>query len=348
MQEPLIRAVAQVAEAWRDPDYPPRARAEAKTLEADNRFTDEALAFAVNHRMHQWTEEKLSAWIGGRWAEAARDVGLIDYRRTPGAMWEDALAVVLTGHRLHGLLPAHSPVLLPAFFAEVEEVVPALKIDWQEDVAGLETVDTLLVSERRDAEDEEAIPNVPHVLYRPSTYAVAVLTGGEQAEEQDGLAEDALLFDGHGSRSAQVVWAPRDCDADPYFQAFAEFRSVFRIDPRVAGTLRMQRALLEAQNVPHAFGDGFEFLVSRAAPTPQAPGHLRWAVYDSLEQVEAWLAAEASTLQAVVCSPRLTLEVPPAVERLPFGEAHRPEVGWTPKGPDLLAHLFPPPLDVGL
>ena len=115
----IIDAIARVAEAWQDPDYEPRAEVVAQTLEAPNRFTEEALAFAVNQQMSLLTPEAMKTWIKGRRATHSRLVGVLNAGNIPLVGLQDFLAVVLTGHQYLGSVSSKSPVLLPAFVTEV-------------------------------------------------------------------------------------------------------------------------------------------------------------------------------------------------------------------------------------
>ncbi len=317
-----IQALVETAERWRDPDYGPRAEAERLTLEAENHFVEASLAFAINHMMSQLTHETLARWGASRPDNPA--VAILDDREVPFALLPDVVSEWLRGREVHVLLPVHSPHLLPLFFADIEH--RGLMPQWHQEMAHIGQAATH-VRYSWGAEDPDehrlALLGGCTVEHFPDTFAVAVLSGGERAEEQDGLAEDVLLYEGRGNRSIRLVWAPRGIDADPYFQAFAEFRSMVPIHPKTAGRLRMQRAFLAAHDVPHAYAEGSEFLVSRSTPEPQPPGHLRWVEYDAFDEVESWLHENASRLEAIVCQPRMPLKIPAKTAKLAFGEVHR-------------------------
>ena len=56
----VIPCIASTAERWMDPDYVVRAEAVERTLEADNYFTEAAIAFAINQQMALLTAEALN------------------------------------------------------------------------------------------------------------------------------------------------------------------------------------------------------------------------------------------------------------------------------------------------
>src|SRR5690625_2992718 len=114
----LRRTLALVAERWRDPDYEPRAAAVEETLAAPNRFTEEALAFAVNQQMALVTPDALDVWLGDA-AESSAYVGVLNAGNVPFAGLQDLLAVLGMGHRYGGVVSSKSPALIPACIDDV-------------------------------------------------------------------------------------------------------------------------------------------------------------------------------------------------------------------------------------
>ena len=103
------------------------------------------------------------------------------------------------------------------------------------------------------------------------------------------------------------------------------------------GGLAMQRALLEAVDASHAYGEGLEFLVSRGEPEVQSPGHLRWAEYDDIADVNAWL--DKQPVQLIVATPRVQKQLKFGGILLAPGEAQRPALDWRPDGIDTVDFL---------
>jgi hypothetical protein len=154
---------------------------------------------------------------------------------------------------------------------------------------------------------------------------VAVLDGHEGDEAQGGLAEDALLYEGGGHRRLALLWAPSDLSPDACLEAMARFRGVFPAHDDTPGALQMQKAFLEAQDDPHAFAAGLEFLVSRGAPeVPQPEGHIRWTEYDALDAVDAWIQKHRDRLCAVVARAPLHDQLPASWPLRTPGDLHLP------------------------
>ena len=353
----LVRAVSAAADAWTDPDYDHRKIAVEGTLEASNTFTEEAVAFAVNQQMSLLTEEALEAWIRGRSASSPCTVGTLNAGNIPLVGLQDFLAVILTGHRYLGSVSSKSPALLPAFVADLCRFAPDIAAHFAplpELLAGVdaligtgsnETIAWLRAGARAPVPDDaqDATTGKAHdisparCLFRGHSFAVGVLDGKERADTYERLAEDVLLHEGFGCRNVAVMWAPRGLAPDDLLEAMARFRGVFPAHERTAGRLAMQRALLEAVDASHAYGEGLEFLVSRGEPEIQSPGHLRWVEYDDIADVNAWLGKQP--VQLVVATP-------PVRKRLTFrglflapGEAQRPALDWRPDGVDTVEFL---------
>ena len=341
----LQDAVARVARRWRDPDYAARVRAARRTLSAPNRFTEEALAFAINQQMHGITRKGLQRWLRGRRARHACRVGVLNAGNIPFAGLQDFLAVVLTGHEYVGVCSSRSPSLLPAVAECLQRAAPGLRACfakqsemWEEADAVIATGSDTTASWIRERALAHALPE-DRLLVRGHTFAVAVVDGGESRQDLEGLAEDILLHEGMGCRSVALLWAPRGLSPDPLLEALAAFRSVFPVHASTPGALSMQQAFLRSLDVPHAYGDGLEFLVSRAAPEPQGPGHLRWTEYDSLREVERYLDSEQAAIQLVVARPALAARLRLPLAAQPPGSAHRPGLDWCPDGRDTVGFL---------
>lgn len=315
-QKKRLHALADVASDWRDPDHPPRAAAREKTLEAPNRWTTQALTHAMNRWMQRLTVEGLTNWVGEEPLSTSQRVGVLHAETGPLAGVRDALAAWALGHDYIGCVPESSPAILPAFAEAVEEREPAFSIrfrDAGEDV--YEEAQVLLAEAEESAESVQKACkdhgiSPAHRLIRRPVYSVGVVDGNESEDEMERLAEDMLLFEGLGRRRIAILWAPEDHSPDDYLQAMARFRGLFPAHSDTPGTLQMQQAFLDAQDQPHAYADGLEFLVSRGDPEPQRPGHIRWAEYDSVDAIQTWLTHHEEDVYSFVARSGLHDQLP--------------------------------------
>ena len=338
------QAIARVAERWRDPEYAPRAAAVEESLAAPNRFTEEALAFAINQQMALVTEEALDVWLGEP-ASASADVGVLNAGNVPFAGLQDLLAVLGSGHRYLGVVSSKSPALLPAFIDDVKtelDDLPADILPYDEMRRCATAIIATGSDETREAvavDLDEAGIAAERRLLRGQRIGVAVLDGRETEGEREGLAEDALLHEGLGCRNVAIIWAPSGLSPDAYLDAMAAFRGVFPAHDKTPGSLKMHQAMLAAVDHPHAYGEGLEFLVSKGEAEVQIPAHVRWCEYDDIQEVHAWLQAETDRLQVIVAREPMHGRIDTPVELVRPGESQRPAIDWRPDALDTVGFL---------
>ncbi|HEX7070518.1 MAG TPA: hypothetical protein VF190_06920, partial [Rhodothermales bacterium] len=341
----LIEAIGRAAAAWSDPEHPARAAAVDRTLDLDNRFTLEAITFAINQQMDATQPEALESWLDGRTSPRPRTVGVLNAGNVPFVELQDFLAVVLLRHTYRGVLSSRSPHLLPAFVEEIRSNGGAMDVAFRtvdEVFAEAEAIIATGTDETRDrvaALCDEAGILEPNRLLRGNRYAVAVMTGSETEDDLEFLAEDALLHEGLGCRNVAIVCAPSGTSPDPLLEAFANFRGVFPAHPSTPGTLTMPKAFLEAVGNPHAFGEGLEFLLSKGEPEVQQPAHVRWSEYESLDEVNSWLRTHAEEIQLVVGREEILAQLPESLPREALGRAQRPAISWCADGRDVIDFL---------
>ena len=328
-----LGALVDVAARWREPDHPPREEAVAQTLDAPNRWTEEALDYALNRWMQAVTAEALSDWLEAPDVDGAScSVGVLHGDTEPLAGLRAALSVWASGHAYLGHVPEASPALLPALARALQARHGGIEATFVEDAETLlARADALVAQPSRDATaalrdrcDAHGLPASRRLL-QPPRRAIAVLDGHEDDDARGGIAEDLLLYEGGGHRRLALLWAPSDLSPDAYLEAMARFRGVFPAHDDTPGALQMQRAFLEAQDDPHAFAAGLEFLVSRGAPeVPQPEGHLRWTEYDALDAVDAWIQEHHDRLCAVVARAPLHDQLPASWPLRTPGDLHLP------------------------
>ena len=323
-------AVAHVADHWADPEYAPREEASRTILSVADRLTEPALAFALNQFMDALEPERLKAWLD-RPASASCAVGLVVDDPVPTEALRVALAIWGRGHRVLGRTDDPGMALVQAVAAELEDHgVPAPRQTCNEEslCAGADAVIALPTAETLDAVQarSDKAENPANWLSIPPTYSVAVIDGEEAEEDRKALAEDLLLYEGHHRRSVSVVWAPRGLNPDPYLDAMAQFRGVVPAHATTPGALEMPKAFLEAQNAPHAYADGLQFLLSRGDPEPQPGAHIRWSDYETADEAAVWVREHEARIHAIVARRDLHGIFDAPVPWKEPGTVHQPDV----------------------
>lgn len=337
----LIRAITAAAADWADIDYPVRRAAEEVTLDASNRFTQQALAFAINQQMSLLSPNTLREWIPAFYPKSYT-VGVLNPGNIPFVGLQDFLAVLLCGHAYCGTVSSRSPALLPSFstdlLSRIEESHPRPGIEFTDFQSLLSTSDAVIASGHDATMDEIGIQCAraglasDHILLRGNRYTVAVVSGKETEAQWEGLAEDMLMHEGAGCRNVAIIWAPSGTSPDPVLAAMARFRAVYPTHPDTAGSLQMTKAFLKAVDQPHAHGENLEFLVSKGDPEIQIPGHVRWTEFNDFAVVSAWLESNANSIQLIVTPEALQAQIPDGFDIIQPGFGQRPPLAWNPDG----------------
>ena len=342
-----LRALADTAARWRDPEYEPRAAAVEATLDAPNRWTEEALAHVLNRRMQSITTDALEEWLGGRASDTDKTVGLLFGPAGPLDGFRMALAAWGHGHSTVAALPECSPALVQAFAEDLSEALPAIDITFADQEDAIRAADWVLarpeggdtVDAIRAACEQHGIAPADRLLQEP-VYSVGIVDGHETDDERERLAEDMLLLDGTGRRRLAILWAPEGLAPDTYLESMAHFRGLYPAHADTPGTLQMQQAFLEAQDQSHAYAEDLQFLVSRGEPSPQKPAHIRWVEYEDREEVERWLREDGGDICCLVARRHLHDQVNVDLPLRTPGGGHVPPLD-DPEGTTIAQFLAP-------
>lgn len=315
----LLTAIAKTAEAWSDPEYPVRVDAVSKALGASNRFTEEAVAFAINQQMSQLLVSSLHGWLDGKHSSRSYNMAVFLEEKVPFAGLRSWICSIALGHNYTGFYEEFPPVLLDAFCKEALRVSGTGSYRFKK-YEGILPDDCVVISV---GEEDLALFSDRKGVFRGKRHAISVLNGNETPNDMEGLAEDVLLHEGMGESNVSMLWAPVELNPDPYLEAFALFRGVFPAHERTPGSLQMRKAFLAAQKVPHAYGEGLEFLVSKGDPQFQEPCHIRWVPYEAMADIQKWVSEHYVEIQHIVTHSRMKNMIHTNLPTFSFGESHR-------------------------
>ncbi len=331
-------ALHATAHAWTDPDHEPRTTAIDAAIEADGYpFTEAHITFAVNQQM-----------------DAAVRASLHDIAQQPTAL--DAAQVKLAAHvPLYGLpfvayltlrgtrvYLADAPADRPVLHAVLTAAQQALSVEGEHGpVQWMAAPPTSVATVAVGPPGTDALTEADYAC--PERPAWVVLDGNESADEREALAEDLLVYDGESPQHIDLIWAPEDVLPDAYLEALAHMRAAVPAHERIPGTLQMQRALLDAQDQPHAYAEDLTFLFSKGAPEPQRGLHVRWTPYDTRTAMSDALDNADTPVGSVRCraaiTERVRRHVPESVRVEPLGTLHRAD--WWPPAVQTLAEMLP-------
>lgn len=283
--------------------------------------------------------ERLEEWLSAYRKPLdfqAKNVGIVMAGNLPLVGFADLAAVAAVGHRA---------VVKPSSKdrALMEFVVERLR----ESGCGIELVDELLPDgldgviatggDTARASFEQRFAGIPTLL-RGNRQSVAVLTGAETDDELKGLAEDMFLYWGLGCRSVVRLFVPRGFDMTAFagrLSAWAPFSATE--GGKYVECYRYARAM--AAMGGDVWADGGFFVLRRVSldsglVAPKLAEAL-WSEYDSMAEVEKWLAVNEGALQCAAGA------VPGGFSRrVPLGRTQYP--GWSDyaDGVDTVAFLL--------
>lgn len=336
-----ISALSAAAADWREPDHPDREAAVKAALAANNRCTKEAMAFTLNQRMHTLTAEALTAWAEDIPQTAnPQPVALVDEGDTPLSTFHLWIAVILAGHTVQYRPPPAFPGLLPAFADAVTGYLGHALLTLHDGSLDSPHVNAVIAKSKNKQPGNKKHKQHPRpILWIGQHTSIAIVGANPTEETWEGIAEDALLYDGMGNTSPRLLFAPAECDPDAFLDACAHFRAIYPAHQETPGRLKMQQAMLEALDVPHGYSDDLGFLVSKGEAELQSPGHIRWVPYASLRDISPQLPPDLNLVVAPDAVARKVGRLTPGIPRIPPGTAHRPSIeGHTSKA-SLLSFL---------
>ncbi len=338
-----LEALSTVAENWRDPEHPARAEAASEVLSGDRRFTEESVAFSLNHFAESVATGAIAEWVGDGSAEGGT-VAVISLGRTPTEGLFETVAAALAGHRVALAVAGATAPLARAFFDELDEKADGSPVRLVRESEALDVSDAVVAiatdAELQQITETAAAASIPDdLIFAPvANGGVAVIDGTESRADLSGLAEDALLHEGGTPQSVRIVFAPTELDPDGFLETLAGFREMFPPHPATDGSLVMRAAFLEAAKSPLAVGPGF--LLSKGAPEWLEQSHIRWCTYDAIEEVVQWTDEHKDEIGFVSASRKVASALseaglPDEIEVLGPGDAHRPVAGQPPLSEDL-------------
>ena len=262
-----------------------------RATEANCWFTAESVAFAIRAICNDMLQpELLETWLRPyqkQGTKTVRRVGIIMAGNIPLVGFFDLLCVLASGHACRVKPSSKDTVLIGYVIDLLRTIDPAIPLRMAEQG---ERPDAVIAtgSDNANRYFRMLFGGIPSLL-RGSRQSVAVLSGRETAAELSGLEEDIFAYSGLGCRNVSLLFLPRGY--------MPELRCTALNEKYRRNYLR-ERALLRMRRMPFVDLDGAVLCEDRSFPA--ALSRIHYTFYDSLADVEAWLAAHDDRLQCVV------------------------------------------------
>ncbi len=233
----------------------------------------------------------------------------------------DLLCVIAAGH--HAIVkPSHKDRLLMGWIIKLlKGIEPTLPIYMYSEG---DAVDRVIATGGESAvlHFSSLYRGIPTLL-RGSRHSVAIITLEDQTE---GLKEDIYSYSGLGCRNVSLIFAPKGYD-------LANIPTCEAVNPKYKNNYLQTKAMLTLSKAEF-FDTGISCLIYQAQ-FPLALSTISIVEYDTMEQVERWIALHDDELQCIVAA-RETIKHP---RRVDFGEAQHPTLSDYADGVDTMKFL---------
>lgn len=235
------------------------------------------------------SREKLAEWLAYYPVPVAgrRNVLVVMAGNIPLVGFFDLLCVVASGHKCLVKPSAKDTVLVEYVVELLREIEPSVPVVFYN---GTDAVDAVIAtgSDNANRYFRAQYAGIPALL-RGNRRSVAVLSGRETADQLRGLADDIWAYSGLGCRSVSLVFLPRGMDLNLQMP---------EVNEKYRNNYRQTRALLTMNDRPFVDFGASVAVAQREFPTPLSM--IAYSYYDSLSEVEEWLAEHENELQCVV------------------------------------------------
>ena len=292
---------------------------------ANEWFTPVDISRAIRAICEQFlVADKIDEWISHYDIASVKPkrVAIIMAGNIPLVGFFDLMCVLLCGHTAL-VKPSSKDRVLPEYIiSELKSISPNLSILPYDDSMECDMV-IATGGDSAATYFQNRYSGIP-ALIRGSRHSLAILGGDESKADIEALSRDVFTYWGLGCRNVSLVMLPRNC----------EFTLV-RPDNEsemYRGCYLSSRAIMTMTSRPHR-DLGFALAVERCSFSDNI-SCVNYCYYDSIEEVERWLAENDDAVQCVVsrcvAHPR----------RVDFGRAQYPTLWDYADGVDVMNFLI--------
>ena len=297
----------------------------ARAVATNKWFSASDIRYAVEALRDEMLDaEKVANWLSHYPSVAlgeAKRVAIIMAGNIPLVGFFDLMCVIANGD-IPYVKPSSKDAVLEAYVEQLlKDIEPSLRIERYSEGVDYDAV----IATGGDSANlyfQSAFGGIPSLL-RGSRHSVAVLDGSESEEQMEALRRDIYTYNGLGCRNVSLIFVPRDWQGEiPHPDTVLEMK---------CGNYVSDKALLTMLGVK--FEDLGGALAIESLSLPDSLSRIHYYRYDSLSEVDAWLAERDAALQCVVSQ---CVEHP---RRVDFGRAQYPTLWDYADGIDVMKFL---------
>lgn len=282
-------------------------------------FTKDNVLFAVEQWSNLLKYRNVVDWLEkyNFKSTSPKTVAVIMAGNIPLVGFHDFLSVLVSGHNVLVKQSSNDKHFLPLIARYLETLTPKLvgKITFTD--GKLEGFDAVIATgSNNTARYFEYYFRGKPAIIRKNRNSVAVLTGNENQEQMEALAEDIFRYYGLGCRNVSKIFIPKDFDFDIFFKALYQWHPIIN-ETKYANNYDYNKAVYLMSEF-EMLENGFLMLkedTSYASPIAT----VFYEYYDSVESVKEKLAQDKDQIQCIVSCGLFETEVA-------FGKTQKPEL----------------------
>lgn len=301
-------------------------------------FTQDNLDFACQNWSTALSEEQIGQWVSqydsNKFQVKKSDtkiVAIVMAGNVPLVGFHDFLSVLLSGNKVLTKLSSNDKILLPYLAKKLIEIEPAFEDFILFTEEKLENFDAVIATGSNNTARyfDHYFGKYPNIIRR-NRNSVAVLTGDENAQQLEALANDVFRFFGLGCRNVSKIYVPTEYNFDAFFNAMFTWKHVIH-DSKYINNYDYNKAvyLMSLMTVLDN-----EFLLLKEDTGFSSPISVVFQEqYSNKEELVQHLSDNEDQIQCVVSEMGLPNEIP-------FGMAQMPSLWDYADGVDTLEFLL--------
>lgn len=293
-----------------------------RAIEQNEWFMRDDIMLAVEAVREEFLDRnKLQRWTAEYAQSEARRVAIIMAGNIPLVGFYDLLCVLMAGHTALVKPSGKDKVLMEWVIAQLRDICPAIAIEPYTEHSATDMV-IATGGDQAALHFRTRYAGLPTII-RGSRHSLAVLDGSESEHDIKNLSKDIFSYNGLGCRNVSLVFMPKS--------AKLKITPPAVYNPMLQGNYLQNRALKSMLGTPFIDLGGYIMVESRSFSDNIS--QINYCYYDSLGEVEEWIAAHDEKIQCVVSG---RISHPRCVE---FGRAQYPTLWDVADGVDVMNFL---------
>jgi hypothetical protein len=266
----------------------------------NNWFTPENVSLAIN-TLQEWflVKENLENWVQKYNLKDSgnKKVGVIMAGNIPLVGFHDALAVLISGHKLYAKLSSQDDYLLKELFTQLLILEPAFEpqIIYAEKMNDVEAI-IATGSDNSSNYFEYYFKHIPNIIRRNRT-SVAVLSGNESDETLEKLGYDILQYYGLGCRNVSKLFVNEEFKPDFFYENIESLGNVI-LNHKYKNNYDYNRSILLVNQTEH-FDNGF-LMLKESSDLVSPISVVFFEKYSSNDELKKKLKENSSKIQCVL------------------------------------------------